>query len=193
MNHQITAWLDKPQRPWWITRCKPPSGREARLNFEHSYHLYQDATDEEYDFALEAGESYHRPLLRHLERAGHKVSSKMLSELILMDEWADIQLLEEKSRWQVLRPYEQARYYGIEVKTSPESLYAFGSSYPSGHTILARLWALALAEHFPEQSIYLIKLSEKIALSRVHAFVHTIADIEYGLALGDEAWSNRFK
>ena len=47
------------------------------------------------------------------------------------------------------------------------------------------LWALELAEYFPDQSSDLLMLSEWVALSRIHAFVHTIVGVEHALVLGD--------
>ena len=192
-GHQLAAWSAKPPRPWCVTRRSPPIGDEARHNFERSYKAHRAATQADRDFALYAGESYQRPLLDHLVSVNHSLDEDDLEEMMLMDEWADISLLAEKAYWFVPRPYELAASYGITHDVPHPKLYAFGRSYPSGHTLLARLWARALAEVVPNECEELLRLSERIAISRVHAFVHTFADVDYGLALADEAWINRFK
>ena len=192
-DHEIAAWSAWPPRPWCVTRRPPPTGDEARLNFERSYQAHRAATLADHEFARYAGESYHGPLLDHLASINHFVGEDELEDMMLMDEWADMLLLREKAHWDVPRPYELATSYGIIHDLPHPKLYAFGRSYPSGHTLLARLWARALATLFPNECAVLLSLSKRIAISRVHAFVHTFADIDYGLALADEAWTHRFK
>ena len=192
MLYSATAWTDDPIRPWNISSIPPLQGDQAFKNFEDSYQVHRSATQEDLEFALYAGKSYVKPLLDCLDGLDKSIHPSDLADMMLMDEWADRLLLEEKRRWKVARPFELATSYKIMSDVPHTQLYAFGYSYPSGHALLARLWSRALSALFPDVSSTLLGISELIALSRVHTFVHTFADVQYGITLADEAWTHRF-
>ncbi|MFP5458076.1 MAG: phosphatase PAP2 family protein [Bacteriovoracia bacterium] len=84
-----------------------------------------------------------------------------------------------KRRFNRARPYQQNGQVLPCIDHSHPSL-----SYPSGHSAVAALSALALGALYPELAEVLQKRAQEIALGRVVGGVHFLSDIESGQRLG---------
>lgn len=58
-------------------------------------------------------------------------------------------------------------------------------AYPSGHATIAKLYALILADIYPDKKALLIKRADQIALDRVIVGMHHPTDIQAGKLLGE--------
>jgi acid phosphatase (class A) len=86
-----------------------------------------------------------------------------------------------KKHWQRLRPYQAdaARFpHAIEHATKPDY------SYPSGHSTRGTVFALVLAELFPDKRDALVEFSRHVGWLRVEGGVHYPTDIYAGRVLG---------
>lgn len=84
-----------------------------------------------------------------------------------------------KRRFNRARPYQQNAQVAPCIEHSHPSL-----SYPSGHSAVATLSALALGVLYPDHAEVLQKRAQEIALGRVVGGVHFLSDIESGQRLG---------
>lgn len=81
------------------------------------------------------------------------------------------------------RPFQLGPVLGIDV-TKYQSSTAKTPSFPSGHTTQAVLVACVLGKKYPELKEKLMKVADKVSLSRVVGGHHYPSDIEYGNQLG---------
>ena len=81
------------------------------------------------------------------------------------------------------RPYQLGPVLGIDV-TKYQSSTAKTPAFPSGHTTQSVLVACVLGEKYPELKEKLMKVADKVSLSRVVGGHHYPSDIEYGKKLG---------
>jgi acid phosphatase (class A) len=86
-----------------------------------------------------------------------------------------------KKHWQRLRPYhtDPARFPNA-IEHEERTDY----SYPSGHSTRATVFALLLAEFFPDKRDALLAISRDIGWRRVEGGVHYPTDIYAGRVLG---------
>lgn len=85
-----------------------------------------------------------------------------------------------KNRYRRIRPYDA--YAGAAPCIKRSASY----SYPSGHSLFARVFADVLGDIAPERKDEFIKTADQIALNRVIGGVHYPTDIEAGKLFGDE-------
>ena len=81
------------------------------------------------------------------------------------------------------RPFQLGPVLGIDV-TKYQSSTAKTPAFPSGHTTQSVLVACVLGEKYPELKEELMKVADKVSLSRVVGGHHYPSDIEYGKVLG---------
>ena len=58
-------------------------------------------------------------------------------------------------------------------------------AYPSGHSTIAKLYALILSDMYPDKKMLLLKRADQIALDRVIVGMHHPTDIQTGKKLGE--------
>lgn len=61
-------------------------------------------------------------------------------------------------------------------------------AYPSGHSVLAKLFAMILSDMFPEKKLQFDQLAEQIAVDRVLSGMHHRTDIEAGASVGEHIY-----
>jgi len=81
------------------------------------------------------------------------------------------------------RPFQLGPVLGIDV-TKYQSSTAKTPAFPSGHTTQSVLVACVLSEKYPELKEELMKVADKVSLSRVVGGHHYPSDIKYGEMLG---------
>ena len=81
------------------------------------------------------------------------------------------------------RPFQLGPVLGIDV-TKYQSSTAKTPAFPSGHTTQSVLVACVLGEKYPELKEELMKVADKVSLSRVVGGHHYPSDIKYGEMLG---------
>lgn len=81
------------------------------------------------------------------------------------------------------RPFQLGPVLGIDV-TKYQSSTAKTPAFPSGHTTQSVLVACVLSEKYPELKEKLMKVADKVSLSRVVGGHHYPSDIKYGELLG---------
>ena len=81
------------------------------------------------------------------------------------------------------RPFQLGPVVGVDV-TKYQSSTAKTPSFPSGHTMGSTLVACILSKKYPELKDKLMKLADKVSLSRVVGGHHYKSDIDYGKQVG---------
>ena len=77
------------------------------------------------------------------------------------------------------RPEAYAKKMGLHFR-SDYLKSAQTPAYPSGHTIQAYVFALLLADQFPEEKEGLIGIAEMVSQSRIDRGVHFPSDVDFG-------------
>lgn len=83
------------------------------------------------------------------------------------------------------REFKRPRPYLANPEIKPCIELEKSTSYPSGHTTLARVYARLLAVIYPERADVFQELGDQAALNRVIGGVHHPSDIIAGKKLGD--------
>lgn len=94
---------------------------------------------------------------------------------------------------QIKRSYNRSRPYDYMKDLTPCVPLEKSLSYPSGHSTLAVLYALILADVFPDKAGLLKARADIIAQDRVLAGVHHPSDISGGKKLGQVLYSEIVK
>lgn len=81
--------------------------------------------------------------------------------------------------------YNRKRPYDRNPEIQPCIEEEGSSSYPSGHTTLARLYARVLSLRYPSRAAKFMARADQAALNRVLGGVHHPSDIEAGKRLAD--------
>jgi hypothetical protein len=89
-------------------------------------------------------------------------------------------LVKLKVTYNRVRPYQLAFYKGLNLYPF-KSATADSSSYPSGHTYQARIYAEVLGNMYPKFYKALHDLANDISWSRLYLGVHYASDMEYAL------------
>lgn len=123
-----------------------------------------------------------------------KIFAQVIIEQNLGDKGAELidQLIDDvipltiklKFYFQRPRPYQLAEYY--KLKLFPyESRSADSPSYPSGHTLQAKLVSYVLGNHFPEKFDFFENLAKDIEYSRLYLGIHYPSDNDYALYIAE--------
>jgi membrane-associated phospholipid phosphatase len=95
-----------------------------------------------------------------------------------------------KFAYQRPRPFQLAQYY--KARLFPViSLVAISPSYPSGHTIEARVMAELIGSRHPEQYEFLIRLADDIAQSRLFLGLHYPSDNDFSLIVAKAIYTSK--
>lgn len=95
-----------------------------------------------------------------------------------------------KYHFQRPRPNQLAYYY--KLKLFPfQSATNDSPSFPSGHTLQARVICDVLGNHFPEKYDYFDRLAKDIEYSRLYLGCHYPSDNDYSLYIADVILSNK--
>ena len=130
---------------------------------EHKY-------DDEFDWAFK----------KVVEEAGLEYDEVYFKKLIKEAASITIRL---KYKFNRPRPFQLGPVLGIDV-TKYQSSTAKTPAFPSGHTTQSVLVACVLSEKYPELKDKLMKVADKVSLSRVVGGHHYPSDIKYGELLG---------
>jgi len=99
-------------------------------------------------------------------------------------------IMKLKFYFQRPRPYQLAEYY--KLKLFPfYSRSGQSPSYPSGHTVQARVICHVLGNHFPEKFDFFESLATDIQYSRTYMGVHFPSDSEYGLFVAETIFKDK--
>ena len=126
--------------------------------------------DDEFDWAFK----------KVVEDAGLEYDETYFKRLIKEAASVTIRL---KYKFNRPRPFQLGPVLGIDV-TKYQSTTAKTPAFPSGHTTQSVLVACVLSEKYPELKDKLMKVADKVSLSRVVGGHHYPSDIEYGELLG---------
>jgi acid phosphatase (class A) len=80
--------------------------------------------------------------------------------------------------------YGRKRPFQMDSRVKPAVVLEDTASYPSGHSTRATVWAIILADMFPEKKDALIARGNQIGDDRVLAGLHFPSDVEAGRVLG---------
>ncbi len=93
-------------------------------------------------------------------------------------------LIKLKFHFQRPRPYQMAQYY--KLKLFPfQSQSNDSPSFPSGHTLQARLICDVLGNHFPEKYDYFERLAKDVEYSRLYLGCHYPSDNDFSLYIAE--------
>lgn len=114
---------------------------------------------------------------QNLKEKGVEIVDKIIDETIPL-------IMKLKFYFQRPRPYQMAEYY--KLKLFPfYSKSAASPSYPSGHTLQARLICFVLGNHFPDRFDYFESLATDVQHSRIYMGLHYPSDNDYSLFVAD--------
>jgi hypothetical protein len=130
---------------------------------------------EKHDKILECFEEY-------VDEKGHKVSKKMMKELL---ESCGGVIMELKYHFDRPRPQQVAEKLGMEIG-GLDFDSAKSPSYPSGHSTQSKLIGEYLYSETKDK--HFRKIAEKISLSRNVARVHYVSDSKMGELLGEKLY-----
>jgi membrane-associated phospholipid phosphatase len=89
-----------------------------------------------------------------------------------------------KYSYQRIRPNQLA--YMLQMRLYPyKSNFSDTPSYPSGHTIQAKVYCEVLSNKYPQYHHQLISLADDIANSRLYMGVHYPSDNKFGKYVSD--------
>jgi len=117
---------------------------------------------------------------------GRGYSKKKFPKLVALlekthdDAW--LICVDSKKHWQAIRPYDASDKVKLVIAPLPPDNYA----YPSGHALMATLWAEILAELKPELADKFRSRANSIAQHRVQAGLHYPNDLAAGRQM---AWA----
>ena len=146
------------------------------------------ATEEDLRFAERV--DYLSQDLFYMDVCG-RISSRLNFHLNLYSNELMINILKEKVKWDVKRPYVIAKDFGIHLQHTLPFTTGVGPSYPSGHAALSRLYAHYLSAIFEDLRADLFNYSNRVCFSRLHVGVHFLRDIEAGKYLADCFFEDR--
>lgn len=93
-------------------------------------------------------------------------------------------IIKLKFYFQRPRPYQLAEHY--KLKLFPYSSKSASSpSYPSGHTLQARVICHVLGNHFPERFEFFENLAKDVEYSRLYMGLHYPSDNDYALYIAE--------
>jgi hypothetical protein len=95
-----------------------------------------------------------------------------------------------KSLWNRPRPYQLAKYYGINIRTIMTDTHDT-AAYPSGHTVYSKLVANILQEMYPQIAQYeLNNIVRQTAMARVKQGVHYPSDNSGSIVLANSLFKS---
>ena len=98
-------------------------------------------------------------------------------------------IMELKYRYNRPRPFQIAKFYGIDLNgVNLDSMNT--PSYPSGHATQGYLLGMLYAERYPNYRKEFMKLGEDIAESRVNGKAHYPSDKKAGIDLAEILFKN---
>lgn len=115
-----------------------------------------------------------------VKKAGHEWDQAYFKALIKEVASITIRL---KYKFNRPRPFQLGKVLGINV-TKYSSSTANTPAFPSGHTTQSVVVAHVLSDKYPELKDDLMKVADKISLSRLVGGHHYPSDVEYGKQLG---------
>ena len=115
-----------------------------------------------------------------VKKAGHEWDQAYFKALIKEVTSITIRL---KYKFNRPRPFQLGKVLGIEV-TKYSSSTANTPAFPSGHTTQSVVVAHVLSDKYPELKDDLMKVADKVSLSRLVGGHHYPSDVEYGKQLG---------
>jgi acid phosphatase (class A) len=80
----------------------------------------------------------------------------------------------------VKRHWQRPRPFSVDARIRPAVSHSSDGSYPSGAALCGHLWAILLAELYPQQREALFATGARIGSDRVRGGVHFPSDIEGG-------------
>lgn len=86
------------------------------------------------------------------------------------------------------KSFKRPRPFNANAAIKPCIPLTKSESYPSGHAMIARVFALKLVEIFPEREAEIMQRADEIALNRVIGGVHHPSDIVAGKKLADAVY-----
>ena len=115
-----------------------------------------------------------------VKKAGHEWDQAYFKALIKEVASITIRL---KYKFNRPRPFQLGKVLGIEV-TKYSSSTANTPAFPSGHATQSVVVAHVLSDKYPELKDDLMKVADKVSLSRLVGGHHYPSDVEYGKQLG---------
>lgn len=89
-----------------------------------------------------------------------------------------------KFHFQRPRPYQLAQQYKLKLFPFP-STSDNSPSYPSGHTLQAKIVSYVLGNHFPEKFDFFENFAKDVEYSRLYLGVHYPSDNDYSLYIAE--------
>ena len=83
------------------------------------------------------------------------------------------------------KSYDRPRPYDSHPEIKPCIELETSTSYPSGHSTIARFYANILAQYYPDRKAAFFKRADEAAMNRVIGGVHYPSDIAAGKVFGD--------
>jgi acid phosphatase (class A) len=159
-----------------------PGSAEQMADLDTTYRVYSAASPEDHARGVDETKLsifHFAPAIGPWFQPGKFRKTEALFQNVEAD--AKIVVDAGKKHWERLRPYhaDPARFPN-PIEQKPKSDY----SYPSGHSTRGTIYALLLAELFPEKRDALLAIGREAGWLRVEGGVHYPTDIYAGRVLG---------
>jgi hypothetical protein len=163
--------------------------RVAKAEIDYMIALQKELTDEDKKFILDCEEDIPKIWNNYLKEISlPSISKETIKEFI---DGSDGVLFLLKYHFQRPRPLQLAYLYAVD-------LYPFlatnanSPAYPSGHAFDAYKVAFLLSKRYPEKSMQLMNMADRIAISRIKGGVHYPSDSIISKMLARELVDNGF-
>ncbi|PIP91432.1 MAG: hypothetical protein COW01_03505 [Bdellovibrionales bacterium CG12_big_fil_rev_8_21_14_0_65_38_15] len=89
--------------------------------------------------------------------------------------------------------FDRPRPFNANPEIVPCIPLATSKAYPSGHTMIARVFARMLSDFYPDRENEFMQRADEVALNRIIGGVHHPSDIVAGKKLGDAIYESLIK
>lgn len=194
LNKESLGYVNKPDNIFTdayekFTTKDFPRLKEAEKEIQEVMDFMENAQstkcwDNYKSFMIQCDEDIRKTLELELKRLEIPYNKEYGDYLENIQETLGVLIMRLKQHYNRARPYQVAYY-------TNQNLHPFFTAsgntpaYPSGHAAQGRFLCKVIAHHYPEKGKELLKLSHKIANSRIALGVHFPTDNKFGFEIAD--------
>lgn len=158
-----------------------PNDSEATQDELRELIAYQNLPEQQDENIIARYIDYNSDIVTIFKKyVNEKIGANLNKEIDEINEDIKFVIIKLKFYYQRPRPFQLAQYY--KAKLFPyKSITAISPSYPSGHTLQARLLTELIGNKYPEHYEFLKNLTHDIMVSRMFLGLHFASDNDFGV------------
>ena len=137
-------------------------------------------------FCLEWDEDMIGSFRKALRKMNIPANDEYFEYLYTTSEKLGALIMQLKNSYQRARPYQYAYYGNIKDFHPYDTMSGNNPSYPSGHACQSLFLCGIIANHYPDKQKELLRLSQKIAESRIILGIHFPSDNAFGMKIAKD-------